>query len=104
MCTICQLLSTKEDNLWTFETADRRSIAKGIAFLYPYLKDKNKWPYAHDVMHWEDWPVAQPSLAFGAAALNNADWLNAWKALNHAPENEEVIRNLPVRHPLIWLN
>jgi len=104
MCTICQLLSTKEDNLWAFETADGRSIAKGIAFLYPYLKDKSKWPYAHDVMHWEDWPVAQPSLVFGAAALNNTDWLNAWKALNHAPENEEVIRNLPVRHPLIWLN
>lgn len=103
MCTICQLLSTKEDNLWAFETADGRSISKGIAFLYPYLKDKSKWPYAHDVMHWEDWPVAQPSLVFGAVAFNNADWLSAWKALNHAPENEEVIRNLPVRHPLIWL-
>jgi hypothetical protein len=103
MCTICQLLSTKTDNLWKYETTDGRSIAKGIAFLYPYLKDKNKWPYQHDVMHWEDWPVAQPSLVFGAVELNNSDWLNVWKALNHAPDNEEVIRNLPVRHPLIWL-
>lgn len=104
MCTICQLLSTKHDNLWEFETADGKSITKGIAFLYPYLKDKNKWPYQHDVMYWENWPVAQPSLIFGAVALNNAKWLNAWKALDHNPENEEVIRNLPVRHPLIWLN
>jgi hypothetical protein len=104
MSTICQLLSTKDDNLWTFETNDGRSIGKGIAFLSPYLKDKSKWPYQQDVMHWEDWPVAQPSLVLGAVALNNADWLNTWKALNHAPENEEVIRNLPVRHPLIWLN
>lgn len=104
MCTICQILSTKDDNLWAFTTPDGKSIAKGIAFLYPYLKDKNKWPYEHDVMHWEDWPVAQPSLAFGAVALNNTSWLNAWKTLNHDPENDEVIRNLPVRHPLIWLN
>jgi len=104
MTTICQLLSTKEDNLWKFETPDGRSIVKGIAFLYPYLKDKNSWPYQHDVMHWEDWPIAQPSLVFGAAALNDTNWLNAWKTLDHAPKNEEVIRNLPVRHPLIWFN
>lgn len=104
MTTICQILSTPTDNLWTFETPDGRSIKKGIAFLYPYLKDKNAWPGQHDVMHWEDWPVAQPSLIFGALAYHNTDWLNTWKILNHAPENEEVIRNLPVRHPLIWIN
>ena len=104
MTTICQLLSSKDDNLWTYQAADGRSIKKGIAFLFPYLKDKNTWPYPHDVMHWESWPVAQPSLVFGAAAYNNADWLNTWKSLEHYPKDEEIIRNLPVRHPLIWLN
>lgn len=104
MATICQILSTPKDNLWTYQTTDGRGIKKGIEFLYPYLKDKNTWPYAHDVMHWDDWPVAQPSLIFGAVALNNTNWLNTWKTLNHDPTDEEVIRNLPVRHPLIWLN
>jgi len=104
MSTICQILSTKDDNLWAFTTKDGLSISKGIAFIEPYLKDKSKWPYPHDVMYWDFWPVAQPSLAFGAVALNNAAWFNTWQALNHAPENEEIIRNLPVRHPLIWLN
>jgi hypothetical protein len=104
MTTICQLLSDKTDNLWTYQTSDGRSIKKGIEFLYPYLKDKNTWPYPHDVMHWESWPVAQPSLVFGASAYGNADWLNTWKKLEHSPADEEVIRNLPVRHPLIWLN
>ncbi|MBW4888572.1 alginate lyase family protein [Mucilaginibacter sp. HMF5004] len=104
MCTICQLLSTATDNLWKFETPDGRSINKGIAFLYPYLKDKNAWPYPHDVMYWDEWPAAQPSLVFGALEANNTDWLKAWVALNHAPTNAEIIRNLPVRHPLIWLN
>lgn len=104
MTTICQLLSDKTDNLWTYQTSDGRSIKKGIEFLYPYLKDKNTWPYPHDVMHWESWPVAPPSLVFGAAAYDNADWLNTWKKLEHSPADEEIIRNLPVRHPLIWLN
>lgn len=104
MTTICQLLSNKEDNLWSYQTTDGRSIKKGIVFLFPYLKDKNTWPYPHDVMHWESWPVAQPSLVFGAAAYNNADWLNTWKSLERYPKDEEIIRNLPVRHPLIWLN
>jgi hypothetical protein len=104
MTTLCQILSDKNDNLWTYQTPDGRSIKKGIEFLSPFLKDKNAWPYAHDVMHWESWPVAQPSLIFGASAYGNVDWLDTWKKLDHAPTDEEIIRNLPVRHPLIWLN
>ncbi|WP_345952566.1 alginate lyase family protein [Mucilaginibacter sp. PAMB04168] len=104
MTTICELLSTPKDNLFTYQTVDGRSIKKGIEFLYPYLKDKNKWPYHKDVMHWDSWPAAQPALVFGANAYKNAEWLNTWKRLEHDPANEEIIRNLPVRHPLIWLN
>lgn len=104
MSTLCQILSTKENNLWNYQTADGRSIKKGIEFLAPYLADKNKWPYPHDVMYWEAWPVAQPSLVFGAVAFNNKNWLDTWKRLSHNPTEEEVIRNLPLRHPLIWFN
>jgi len=104
MTTICQVLSTKEDNLWTFQTADGKSIKKGIEFLYPFVADKNKWPYKKDVMYWDEWPVAQPFLVFGAKAFDNKDWFNTWKNLNHAPAVEEVIRNLPVRHPVIWID
>jgi hypothetical protein len=101
--TICQLLSIKENNLWEFETTDGKGIKKGVAFLYPFLADKSKWPYAKDVMHWDSWPVAQPALLFSAIAFQQKDWLNTWKKAEHQPKNEEVIRNLPVRHPLIWI-
>lgn len=103
MATICQLLSTKENDLWNFTLADGRGIRKGIDFLYPYIVNKSRWPYQHDVMYWNDWPVAQPFLIFGAAAFNKKEWLNTWKKLDHAPGVEEIIRNLPVRNPLIWL-
>ena len=55
-------------------------------------------------MYWDNWPVAQPFLIFGAEAYNNKDWFNTWKKSDHDPKVDEVIRNLPVRHPLIWLN
>jgi hypothetical protein len=104
MATICQLLSTPENDLWHYQTPDGRSIEKGIAFLYPYIADKNKWPYHPDTMHWKDWPVAQPFLVFGANAFGCSDWFHTWEGLDHQPADTEVIRNLPVRHPLIWLD
>jgi hypothetical protein len=103
MSTICQLLSTPQDNLWLYHTPDGRSMEKAIGFLYPFVHDKNTWPYPKDVMYWDNWPVAQPFLLFGAAAYHHKEWFNTWQQLDHSPETEEVIRNLPVRHPLIWL-
>lgn len=102
MASICQLLSTPEDNLWNYETADGRSIKKGIEYLFPYVQDKSKWPLPPDVMYWDQWPVAPPFLLFGAKAFDKPEWLETWKKLEHWPQNEEVIRNLPVRNPLIW--
>lgn len=103
MVMICQLLSTPENDLWQYSTEDGRSIKKGITFMYPYIKDKTSWPFPKDVMYWDNWPVAQPALLLGAAAFGEKSWLQTWAMLNHAPTEEEVIRNLPVRHPLIWL-
>ena len=103
MATICQVLSSEKDNLWNYQMADGRSVKKGIEYLYPFIKDKSKWPHKQDVMYWENWPVAQPFLVFGAKAYKNDEWLNTWKQLEHSPTVEEVIRNLPVRNPLIWM-
>ncbi|QIP15524.1 alginate lyase family protein [Spirosoma aureum] len=104
MATICQILSTPANNLWTYQTADGRSIRKGIAYLYPFVADKSSWPLKPDVMYWNDWPVAQPFLVFGALQFNQNEWLSTWKKLDHDPQVEEVLRNLPIRNPVIWLD
>jgi len=104
MTMVCLILTDKDNDLWSFQLSDGRSIKKGLEFLYPYVADKSKWSYPKDVMYWENWPVAHPFLVFGANAFNNKDWLSTWEKLDHYPQVEEVIRNLPVRHPLIWLN
>ena len=102
MITICQVLSTPQNNLYDYVTADGKSVKKGIEYLYPFVADKSKWPLPPDVMYWKEWPVAQPFLVFGANAYNNQQWLETWKSLDHDPKVDEVIRNLPVRNPLIW--
>jgi hypothetical protein len=79
------------------------ALKKGIDFLYPYVKDKKSWPFPQDVMYWEEWPVAAPFLLFGYQDYTEASWYETWEKLPHFPENEEVIRNLPIRNPLIWL-
>ena len=102
MTMLCQMLSDKQNNVWDFALEDKRSIQKGISFLYPFVVDKNKWTFKKDVMYWEQWPVAHPFLIFGALAMNDQNLFRTWKLLEHAPTEEEVIRNLPIRNPLIW--
>jgi hypothetical protein len=104
MAMICHILTDSKENLWNFQLADGRGIRKGIEFLFPYVKQKDKWPYAKDVMYWGEWPVAHPFLIVGALTFKNEDWFDAWKNLDHHPKEEEVVRNLPVRNPIIWLN
>jgi len=104
MSTLCQILSTPKDNLWDYETADGKSIKKGISFIYPYIVDKSKWELKPDVMYWDDWPVAQPALLFGANAYQENNWFLTWKKLDHQPKVAEIIRNLPVKYPIIWIN
>jgi hypothetical protein len=103
MAMICQILSDENNDLWRYQTSDGRSIRKGIEYLYPFVADKSKWPFPHDVMYWENWPVAHPFLVLGASRLSEKQWFITWSSLEHFPAVEEVIRNLPVRNPLIWL-
>lgn len=104
MTTICQILSTEEDNLWVYTTENELSIQKGVDFMYPYVKDKSTWTYPQDVMYWNDWPVAQPFLIFAAKAFNNQVYFDLWKSLEHTTDVVEVERNLPIRNPVIWMD
>lgn len=102
MVMLCQILSMPEDNLWQYELPDGRSIKKGVAFMFPYVENKVKWTYPKDVMYWDNWPVAQPFLLFSANSYKEKKWFNVWQRLEHNPTVEEVIRNLPIRNPVIW--
>lgn len=102
MVTLVQILSTEDDNLWEYKTEKGLSIRDGIQFMHPFIKDKGTWTYAKDVMYWDEWPVAQPALYFGAVAYNESSYFDLWKSLKHTSQVDEVIRNLPIRNVLLW--
>jgi hypothetical protein len=103
LAALAQLLSTPGENLLVAALPDGRSVARGIAFLAPYLADKRRWPKPPDVMAWDQWPVRQPALVFGAIATGRADWLQTWRGLDPDPADPEVRRNYPIRQPILWV-
>jgi Alginate lyase len=104
LSTASQVLSNSTDNLWNFETPDGRGMRKAVAFMVPFIRDKRTWPYAHDVEHFDELPVRQVSLLFGGMAYNDPSYIALWKTLNPDPTSAEIIRNYPIRQPLLWVD
>jgi hypothetical protein len=102
LATICQILSTGKDNLWTFSLPDGRGIARALGYMFPYLKDKKSWPLKPDVMYDAEWPMRQTSLLFGGEALNHPEYIAVWKILPPDSRVDEVIRNFFIRQPVLW--
>jgi beta-galactosidase len=102
MVLLCQVLSTKEDNLWDFTLPDGRGIRKAVAFLYPFLADKSKWTLKPDVQAWEGWPARQPGLLFAGRQFGESAYLDLWKKLPSDPTDPEVQRNIGVTQPVLW--
>ena len=103
MVALCQVLSTPQDDLWTFALPSGQTIRKGVEYMYPFVNDKSKWPKKPDVMFYEFWPVQSPALLFAGLAYDEPKYLELWKRLEANPTNEEVIRNVPLRQPLLWV-
>jgi len=103
ICNVAQILSIKENDLWKFTTEDGRNLQKGMDFIYPYIAYKTSWPFEKDIYIWEEWPVRQSSLLFAGLAYQQEEYIHTFLQLNAYPTHPEVIRNLPLRHPAIWL-
>jgi hypothetical protein len=103
MATLCQSLKGVGLDLLAFHLPDGRGLCKAAEFLYPYLKDKTAWPYAKDVEHFESLPVRSPGLLFAGIACGRQPYLDLWKTMNPDPSDPEIIRNYPIRQPLLWV-
>lgn len=104
MATICQILSTPEDDLWTFELPDGRGMRKAMAYMVPYIRDKKSWPKPPDVMYDQYWPMRQASLLFAGVSLKDPSYLQLWSSLPSDSDVEEVVRNFFIRQPLLWMD
>jgi hypothetical protein len=103
MASLCQLLSTPDNDLWKFALPDGRGIQKAMEFMYPYLADKSKWPKKPDVQAWEGWPAREPCLLFAGQALGEEKYIGLWKKLPADPKDPEVRRNIAITQSLLWI-
>lgn len=102
MVTAAEILSDENNDLYAYTTPDGKNLLLGVEFLLPYVKDKSTWPYGKDVMYWDEWPVRHPFLLFAGRAYDKPEYIEVWETLDGYPETQEVIRNLPIRNPVIW--
>jgi hypothetical protein len=100
---VAQTLTTADDSLWRWQLPDGRGMGRAMSYMYPYILDKKKWPLPPDVMYDKEWPVRQPCLLFAGLALGRPEYLALWRRLDPDPTVEEVLRNFPVRQPLLWV-
>ena len=103
MATICEILSTRQDNLWTFELPDGRGMRRALDFMVPYIRNKSSWPHPADVMYAKEWPMRHCALFFGGLAYDRPNLLDLWKTLPADSTVDEVIRNFFIRQPVLWV-
>jgi hypothetical protein len=54
------------------------------------------------VEYFDDLPARRPSLLFAGAALGHPEYIDVWRRLDADPTVPEVIRNMPIRQPVLW--
>ena len=106
LSVVCEIASTpgeSPDNLWQFTLPGGNGYRKAVEFMFPFIQDKSKWPYAHDVEYFDDLPNRQPSLLFAGLAYREPKYIALWRTLPPDPKTAEIIRNFPIRQPLLWV-
>jgi hypothetical protein len=103
VCLIASSEGATQDNLWEFAQPNGNQYKKAVEFIYPYIKDKSKWPYPKDVEYFDDLPNRQPSLLFAGLAYREPKYIALWRTLPPDPKTAEIIRNFPVRQPVLWV-
>ena len=106
LATICQVITSTD--LWHFtppakDGIPQSGIEKAVAFMAPYIRNKKSWPHPPDVEYFNDLPVRQPNLLFAGLAYHRPDYVALWRTLPADPTVDEIIRNFPIRQPILWV-
>lgn len=103
LANLAHILTTPENNLWDYESDDGKSMQLGMDFMIPFIEDKSDWPYPEDIDIHDKWPVRHSLLLFAGLAWEDADYIDLYLRFDPEPTHPEVLRNHPVRHPVIWM-
>ncbi len=103
VCRIASVPHDAHDDLWQFQLSNGNRYKKAVDFMFPFIQDKKRWPYKPDVEYFDDLPNRQPSLLFAGLAYGEPRFIALWHTLSPDPKTAEIIRNFPLRQPLLWI-
>lgn len=103
ICQVASIGAEADGNLWRFALPGGRTYRKAVDFMFPFIADKGRWPYKPDVEYFDDLPNRQPSLLFAGLAYNEPRYIDLWRKLSPDPKTAEILRNFPLRQPLLWV-
>ena len=100
---VCQLLSTRFESVWDYELEEGTGMRGAIAWHFPFMADRGRWPYRADTDHFAELPSRRSSLLFAARAYQRPEYAALWRTLQPDPSSPEVLRTIPVHQPLLWV-
>ena len=103
MAAICQLLSTRFESMWEYQLEDGPGMRGAIAYHFPFIADRGKWPFRADSAHFEELPGRRASLLFAARVYQRPEYAALWKTLPPDPVDLEILRTIPIHQPLLWV-
>ena len=84
MGSACESVSTPFESAWGFALPDGRGMRPAVAWAFPFLVSRGKWPYPADVR-------------------NGEGYVDLWKAMKPADgADAETQREHPVMEPALW--
>ena len=103
MAAVCLLLSTRFESVWDYQLEDGPGMRSAIAYHFPFMADRTRWPFRADATRFDQLPGRRVSLLFAARAYQRPEYAALWKTLPPDPAAPEILRSLPIHQPLLWV-
>ena len=103
MAGVCRLLSTRFESVWDYQLEDGPGMRSAIAYHFPFILERDRWPFRADAQHFSELPARRASLLFAARAYQRPEYAALWKTLPPDPPTPDVLRTLPIHQPLLWV-
>ncbi|MDE1175509.1 MAG: alginate lyase family protein [Edaphobacter sp.] len=103
LCGACELLSTRFEKVWDYELQDGPGMRVAIARYFPFIANRNAWPYRADAAFFTQLPLRRPALLLAARAYSRPEYADVWRTLPADTSNPELDRSFPIRQPLLWV-
>ncbi|MDE3105287.1 MAG: alginate lyase family protein [Acidobacteriota bacterium] len=99
----CDLLSTRFESLWDYELQNGPGLRTVVARQFPFLANRNAWPYPADLRHFAEMPWRCSSLLLAARAYNQPEYAALWARTDAESRLPELRQWMPIQQPLLWV-